>query len=67
MEVTRYIYQSPYSQSVQFGRAETSSNANENQAKTSGNPVANVVSLESKTQQESTLSTNKNHLLDLYA
>ncbi|MDD2652921.1 MAG: hypothetical protein PHX44_07710 [Sulfurimonas sp.] len=67
MEVTRYIYQSPYSQSVQFGRAETSTNADTNQTDTSSNPVANVVSLESKTSQENTQNTNTNKLLDLYA
>lgn len=67
MEVTRYIYQSPYSQPIQFGRPETSTNANASQTDTGSNPVANVVSLESKTEQESTLRTNPNNLLDLYA
>lgn len=67
MEVTRYIYQSPYSQPVQFGRAETSTNANTNQADTSSNPVANIVSLESTTEKESILSASPNNLLDLYA
>lgn len=67
MEVTRYIYQSPYSQPIQFGRPETSTNANANQTDTSSNPVANVVSLESKTNQESAQTTNQNKLLDLYA
>ncbi len=67
MEVTRYIYQSPYSQPIQFGRPETSTNAGTSQTDTGSNPVANVVSLETKTEQESTLNTNQNKLLDLYA
>lgn len=67
MEVTHYIYQSPYSQPIQFGRPETSTSANANQADTSSNPAANIVSLESKTEQESTPNTKPNNLLDLYA
>jgi hypothetical protein len=67
MEVTRYLFQSPYSSQVQVGRPETSTSSNTSGADTQSNPVANVTSLESKVTQESPKAEPADKLLDTYA
>ena len=51
MEVTRYLFQSPYSSQVQVGKPETSTSTKDTSANNS--PVSNITSLESKVTQES--------------
>ncbi|HUH43205.1 MAG: hypothetical protein PHI38_01145 [Sulfurimonas sp.] len=67
MEVTRYLFQSPYSSQVQVGRAETSTNskAKESDAKSSSDEKS--TSLESKNVQESQKVKSPEKLLDIYA
>lgn len=65
MEVTRYIFQSPYSSQVQIGKPDTSSaGAKENENK---NPVDTVTKLDETTKRESTITANADKLLDTYA
>ncbi len=72
MEVTRYIFQSPYSNQVQIGQPDTSSNSTSKESSSSNNPVENITSLEAKTPQESPKTTQEsqkvdsNTLLDMY-
>jgi hypothetical protein len=67
MEVTRYLFQSPYSSQVQVGRAKTSTNskAKESDAKSSSDEKS--TSLESKNVQESQKAKSPEKLLDIYA
>lgn len=67
MEVTRYLFQSPYSNQVQVGRAETSTSSNTKDTGANNSPVSNITSLESKVTQESQKAQPSDKLLDTYA
>lgn len=67
MEVTRYIFQSPYSSQVQIGRPESGTNTNSSKTDTEGSPVANVTSLDAKVEQDSKIVANPSKMLDIYA
>jgi hypothetical protein len=67
MEVTRYIFQSPYSSQVQIGRPESGTSTNSYKTDTEGSPVANVTSLDAKVEQDSKIAANPSKILDIYA
>jgi len=59
MEVTRYLFQSPYSSQVQVGKPETSTSSNTKDMSANNSPVSNITSLESKVTQESQKTTQE--------
>lgn len=67
MEVTRYIFQSPYSSQIQIGRPESGTNTNSSKTDTGSNPVANVTLLDAKVEQDSKIAANPSKILDIYA
>lgn len=67
MEVTRYLFQSPYSSQVQIGRPDTSSTSGSAKENSSTSPAANITNLETKVEQDSTIYTNADKILDIYA
>lgn len=67
MEVTRYIFQSPYSNQVQIGRPDVnSSSSSTNDASTKNNPVGNVTNLDAVVEQKSKVAANPDKILDMY-
>lgn len=67
MEVTRYIFQSPYSNQVQIGRPDVNSSSNStNDASTKNNPVSNVTNLDTAIEQKSKVAANPDKIVDIY-
>lgn len=67
MDVTRYIFQSPYSNQVQIGRSDVSSSSNStSDASTKNNPVGNVTNLDTVVEQKSKVAANPDKILDMY-
>lgn len=67
MDVTRYIFQSPYSNQIQIGRPDVSSSSNStSDASTKNNPVGNVTNLDTVVEQKSKVAANTDKILDMY-
>ncbi|QOY54453.1 hypothetical protein HUE87_11330 [Candidatus Sulfurimonas marisnigri] len=74
MEVTRYIFQSPYSSQVQVGRADTVSVGSKNTADSSSGldgainqALSNAENFEATQVKELELTISSDSILDIYA
>lgn len=74
MQVTKYLFQSPYSSPVQFGRVDPttkeSSTENSTQLMSSGNETASKAEALQATQKKEvtpSVSTDTGNKLDIYA
>lgn len=67
MQVSRYLFQSPYQNQVQIGRPDPSSVSNEEKQTQTKNPVDNVTNAADEAQKQNTLYTGSNNIIDIYA
>lgn len=66
MEVTRYLFQSPYTSQVQVGKPEKDATPANAQNSATPNPVQAVSSVDSAVKKETTTNQAADKLLDIY-
>ena len=66
MQVTQYLFQSPYQNQVQIGKPDPSS-MEQSKESASKNPVDTLTNSSSEEKQQNMVYTNPNNLIDIYA
>lgn len=67
MQVTQYLFQSPYSNQVQIGRPDPSSVSSQTKENSANNPVESASSTSKEVKEKSMVYSNPNNIIDLYA